>query len=204
MGCSTNSDVIRIITVSEGKSLGLDQTELARLEEIKKNEKKEIGLDRLPTWTEIFITPAGFVIYFILSAVLMLVFSTMIPIIDLTQVQDVGFDQLNHRYEYLLAFSTLVILAPIAEEILFRGYLFGKLKKNVPIWLAIITTSIVFGMFHGAWNIGIDTFALSIVLCLLRQATGSLWPSILLHMLKNSIAFYILFINPVLSTMLLK
>ncbi len=45
MGCSTNSDVIRVITISEGESMGLDQTELARLEEIKKNEKKDIGLD---------------------------------------------------------------------------------------------------------------------------------------------------------------
>ena len=45
MGCSTNGDVVRIITVSEGESIGLGQSDLARLEEIKKNEKKDIGLD---------------------------------------------------------------------------------------------------------------------------------------------------------------
>ena len=116
--------------------------------------------------------------------------------------EDVGFRQLNQRYEYILAFTTLIIIAPIAEEILFRGYLYGKLKKFVPIWVAILVTSALFGSIHGAWNLAIDTFALSIVLCLLRESTGNIWASILLHMAKNGIAFYILFINPTLFTTL--
>lgn len=166
--------------------------------------KEEIGLERLPTWTEILVTPAGFIVYLILTAILMLLFSKIIPGFDIKQVQDVGFSQLNHRYEYLLAFGTLVVIAPIAEEILFRGYLFGKLKKNTPVWLAIFVTSVVFGLIHGSWNIGVDTFALSVVLCLLRQITGSIWSSILLHMLKNGIAFYVLFIGPMASTLLIR
>lgn len=160
--------------------------------------KKEIGLERLPSWTEIFITPAGFIIYLIFTAVLMFVASKIIPGFNPDQAQDVGFSQLSHRYDYLLAFITLVVVAPMAEEILFRGYLFGKLKKNIPVWLAVIITSATFGLIHGSWNIGVDTFALSVVLCILRQATGSIWSSLLLHMLKNGIAFYILFINPIM------
>lgn len=166
--------------------------------------KEDIGLERLPTWTEIFVTPAGFVIYLILTAVLMILFSKIIPGFDIEQVQDVGFSQLNHRYEYLLAFGTLVVVAPIAEEVLFRGYLFGKLKKNIPVWLAILITSAIFGLIHGSWNIGVDTFALSVVLCLLRQMTGSIWSSILLHMLKNGIAFYVLFVSPLAPTLLIR
>jgi hypothetical protein len=97
-----------------------------------------------------------------------------------------------------------VIIAPIAEEVLFRGYLLGKLKKSVPIWLAILITSLLFGAFHlvnsgnYSWNLAIDTFALSIVLCSLRVLTGSIWASILLHMVKNGIAFYLFFISPLL------
>jgi membrane protease YdiL (CAAX protease family) len=66
------------------------------------------------------------------------------------------------------------------------------------VWLAILITSTLFGLIHGAWNVGIDTFALSIVLCVVRLKTGSLWASILIHMTKNAIAFYLLFINPLL------
>ena len=166
--------------------------------------REDIGLTRLPSWTDIFITPAGLVVYFISSAVLILIATKLFPGFDVNQIQNTGFSQLNERYEYILAFATLVIIAPIAEEILFRGYLFGKLKKFAPVWVAIIITSVLFGLIHGAWNLAVDTFALSVILCLLREFTGNIWASILLHMAKNGIAFYFLFINPSLFTILSK
>jgi membrane protease YdiL (CAAX protease family) len=46
------------------------------------------------------------------------------------------------------------------------------------------------------WNVAADTFALSLVLCTLRQITGNIWAGVLLHMIKNGIAYYFLFINP--------
>ena len=158
----------------------------------------DIGLGRLMSWTDILMTPAGLIIYLILSSVLILTATKLLPWFDVNQIQDNGFDQLGQRYEYMLAFITLVIIAPVSEEIIFRGYLYGKLKKFVPVWVSIIATSLLFGAIHGSWNLAVDTFALSIVLCLLREITGSIWSSILLHMTKNGIAFYILFINPLL------
>jgi membrane protease YdiL (CAAX protease family) len=99
----------------------------------------------------------------------------------------------------MLAFVTLVVLAPIAEETLFRGYLYGKLKGHVPAIIAAIATSLLFGVAHMQWNVGIDVFILSLVLCGLRSLTGSIWSGILVHMIKNAIAFYFLFINPILG-----
>jgi len=167
-------------------------------------EKDEVGLNRLPSWTDILITPAGLIIYVILSSIVMLIFSHLFSGIDLNQAQETGFSNLSRNYEYILAFITLVVVAPVAEEILFRGFLFSKLKKYVPTWLAIVVTSVLFGAIHGQWDLAIDTFALSVVLCLLREVTGSLWSSMLLHMTKNGIAFYFLFINPILLTTLVK
>lgn len=162
----------------------------------------DIGLQRLPSWMDIWMAPAGLVLYLLLSAGLIFLATTFLPQFDVGQAQDTGFGQLNQRYEYILAFLTLVVIAPVAEEVLFRGYLFGKLKKFIPIWVAILVTSLLFGAVHGAWNVAIDTFALSLVLCLLRLSTGSLWAPILLHMTKNGIAYYILFINPaILNTL---
>jgi len=159
---------------------------------------RNLGFNRLPSWLDITMAPIGLVIYFIISMILVTLATTFIPWFDVGQSQDTGFSQLFNKYEYVLAFVTLVIIAPIAEEILFRGYLFGRLKKYVPLWVAIVATSLLFGVIHGAWNLAVDTFALSVVLCVLRQTTGSLWAPILLHMSKNSIAFYLLFINPLL------
>lgn len=159
---------------------------------------KDIGLDRLPKWTDILLTPVGLIVYLIASALLMLLATAVLPWFDSNEVQNTGFAGLSQRYEYILAFITLVVLAPVAEEVVFRGYLLGKLRTYVPVWVAILITSVLFGFIHGAWNLAIDTFALSVVLCLLRISTGSIWAPILLHMTKNAIAFYILFINPLL------
>jgi membrane protease YdiL (CAAX protease family) len=159
--------------------------------------KAELGVHRLPTWTDILLVPGGAVVYLILTVIITSFAMNFFKFIDYDQTQDTGFTNLSAHTEYVLAFIMLVIIAPIAEELLFRGYLFGKIRKYVPLWLAIIVTSVVFAVVHGAWNVGLDVFALSIVLCLLRVISGSLWPSILLHMLKNSVAFFFLFIYPV-------
>lgn len=161
--------------------------------------KEDIGIHRLPFWKDILMAPTGFVVYFAASSLLMLAVSALIPSFNASQHQDTGFIGFGQQYELVLAFITLVVIAPIAEEVLFRGYLFGKLLKHVPVWAAILGTSILFGLIHGAWNLAIDTFTLSVVLCLLRLSTGSLWASMLLHMIKNAIAFYLLFVNPVLN-----
>ena len=164
--------------------------------------KEDLGLTRYPSWLDLLLAPSSFIVYALVSSLLLALAASLLPFVDIDQVQDVGFSQLTTGYELLLAFIALVIVAPVAEEVLFRGYLFGKLKKHVPVWVAVLMTSLLFGIVHGAWNVGIDTFVLGIMLCLLRIISGSLWPSILLHMIKNGLAFYLLFINPsLLSTL---
>ncbi len=164
--------------------------------------REDLGIQRLPTWMDIVWVPAGAIAYLVLTASITALAMLVLKFIDFDQVQDTGFSGINEQAEYIMAFVMLVVIAPIAEELLFRGYLFGKLRKYSPTWIAILITSVLFAIVHFAWNVGLDVFALSIVLCLLRVVSGSLWPSIMLHMLKNSVAFYFLFINPtVISTL---
>jgi len=160
--------------------------------------KEDIGLTRLPSWMDILLAPAGFAVYFLCSAVLVYAIGAIFPGFNINEAQNTGFSGISRSYEYMLAFATLVVIAPIAEETLFRGYLYGKLRKIIPVWVAIPLVSAIFGFVHGQWNVAIDVFALSVILCILREITGSIWAGILLHMLKNGLAFYLLFINPVL------
>jgi membrane protease YdiL (CAAX protease family) len=161
-----------------------------------RTDQAELGLARLPSWLDIGLAPAGFVIYMLVTVVITAGVTALIPGFDIDQVQNTGFSNIAYRYEYILAFATLVIIAPLAEEILFRGYLYGKLRRYIPVWAAILLTSALFGLIHGQWNVGVDVFALSIVLCTLREITGSIWAGVLLHIMKNGLAFYVLFINP--------
>jgi len=164
--------------------------------------KQEVGMQRLPGLMDFVWVPAGAIVYLVLTAIVTSLAMSFLTFVNYDQVQDTGFANMSSQVEYVLAFIMLVVIAPLAEELLFRGYLFGKLRKYAPLWVAILITSVLFGTVHFAWNVGLDVFALSIVLCLLRVVSGSLWPSIMLHMLKNGVAFYFLFINPlVLSTL---
>lgn len=163
----------------------------------------ELGLQRYPRWLDIGLVPVVFVIYFICSGLLTWLVTTLFSGFDVTQAQSIGFDNLSASYQYVLAFVTLVILAPVAEEALFRGYLQGKLRQIAPFWLTALVTSLAFAALHlpgdGAvqWNVAVDVFMLSVLLCVLREKTGSIWAGILLHMAKNGLAYYFLFINPI-------
>ena len=59
---------------------------------------------------------------------------------------------------------------------------------------AVLITSLVFGVMHFQWNVGVNVFALSVVLCVMREVTGTIYAGILLHMLKNGVAFYLLYV----------
>ncbi len=158
-----------------------------------------LGLDRLPTWIDIGLAPAGFIVYSLATTAVLAAAIAWIPGFPVDQVQDIGFKALGSRSDNILAFATLVVLAPLAEETLFRGYLYGKLKGNVPAVWAAIATSLLFALAHFQWNVGLDVFVLSLVLCGLRSLTGSIWAGVLVHMIKNSIAYYILFIYPLVG-----
>lgn len=160
--------------------------------------KEELGLTRLVSWGDIGMAMLSVVVYFLLAWLFLAAAKQLFPALDLAQAQETGFSSIKVYYQYALALAALVVVVPVIEEILFRGYFYGKLRRLMPLWVAALVTSLVFAAVHGQWNVAIDTFALSLVLCALREVTGTIWAGILLHMFKNAIAFYVLFIYPVM------
>jgi membrane protease YdiL (CAAX protease family) len=156
-----------------------------------------LGLNRLPEWSDIVLGPLGYIPYIILTLILTTIVAAVIPGFNLSEAQDTGFQTVTNQLGYMMAFFTLVVVAPLAEETLFRGYLYGKLRAYIGVIGAIILTSLCFGALHLQLNVAVDVFALSVVLCVLREFTGSIWAGILLHMTKNLIAFYFLFVAPI-------
>jgi|GEM_PF-223832 len=118
------------------------------------------------------------------------------------QQQEVGFSVLTTNTDFVLAFISLVLLPPVVEEIMFRGFLFAGLRRKFKFIIAALVTSAVFALPHlfetsGGllWMAGIDTFILSLVLCYVREKTGTVWAGMIIHGLKNFVAFYILFLS---------
>lgn len=153
----------------------------------------ELGIDQMPTFTDIGLAPIGYIVYILLSTALMTLMSFFVWF-NAQETQDVGFSYFVTSGERLCAILATVFIAPIAEEIIMRGWLYGKLRNKWRAPVAIIITSLVFAVLHGQWNVGVSVFALSVILCCLREVTGTIWSGILLHMLSNGIAFYLLYI----------
>ena len=94
-----------------------------------------------------------------------------------------------------LVIVLITIMAPLGEEILFRGYFFGALRNWKGYLPAAIATGIVFGAIHigsapVAFTVPLAFFGFG--LCLLYERTGSLYPCIGLHACNNSVALGVL------------
>ena len=133
--------------------------------------KDGLGLRGLPTWTDILLAPIGYVASMVATMAVLLVIQAFVPSFNLQETQDVGFrmESLYSNADKMVAFAALVILAPIAEELIFRGYLYGKLRTRLSAIPAIILVSVLFGFMHGQWNVGIVVGVMSIFLCIARE-----------------------------------
>lgn len=88
-----------------------------------------------------------------------------------------------------LGIIAIVIMAPIVEELLFRGAIEGHLLRK---WKhpagAIVFSSLVFGVVHGNWVQAPFAFVIGLALGWMYYRTGSLLPGILMHFVNNSTA----------------
>lgn len=167
----------------------------------RKAHPDDIGLSR-PKLKDILYVLNGAAIYIALYIGLVNVLAVIFPALNTEQTQDLGFTSSASEHGLLLIFITLVVLPPIMEEIMVRGFLFSGLRKGFSFWPAAVFSSLLFGFAHlrggeggsTIWIAFIDTAILGIVLSYLRERTGRLWAPMGLHALKNGVAFLALFV----------
>ncbi|MBR2836755.1 CPBP family intramembrane metalloprotease [Candidatus Saccharibacteria bacterium] len=176
---STTINHKRVVWKGDGKSL--------------EPRRKELGLTGSPTWTDIGLAPIGYIVATLMAAALVWVFN-LFPWFNASEAQQTGFNYYIFGVDRVIAFVVLVILAPIVEEVIFRGWLYGKLRARLSAPLSILIVSALFGLIHFQWNVGVNVFALSVVLCVMREITGTIYAGILTHMIKNGVAFYLLYV----------
>ena len=97
-----------------------------------------------------------------------------------------------HNAVGTVLFVVLVcVIAPIFEEMFYRGFLFQGLARTFgPLWGAIISAA-VFSAAHQQATIFIPIFTLGLLLCWVFYRTGSLWTNIILHATFNTIAMLV-------------
>ncbi len=101
------------------------------------------------------------------------------------QTQGIGF---------VLTLIAAAVVAPIAEEIFFRGFMYGGLRKRIGVVAAMLVSTIFFTALHLTVELFVPIFFLGLFLAWLYEYTGSLYPGMLLHAANNAISLILLYV----------
>ncbi|MBW3607253.1 MAG: CPBP family intramembrane metalloprotease [Actinobacteria bacterium] len=146
----------------------------------------DFGLRPARLWRSIRLLVAIWVGFLVLSGIWALA-------LDLEEQQTLP-DELgagDSLVNALVVIGLVTVIAPLGEELFFRGFFFGALRNWRGPILAAVLTGCLFGLVHvGSAPIGylVPLAIFGIGLCMLYEWTGSLYPPIALHALNNSIA----------------
>jgi uncharacterized protein len=112
------------------------------------------------------------------------------------------FEELTKEYEELmgllnygnpiLIFVSVVILAPVAEELIFRGVIFRQARGFMNVMLANFLQALLFGIFHMNLVQGLYAFGGGLALGYIAYKYGTIFAPILLHIFFNGLS-YLLF-----------
>lgn len=97
---------------------------------------------------------------------------------------DASVDEAVARQVWMTVLLT-VVLAPLAEELLIRGVLYPLLRRSGGIFLSAVLSAATFAMLHGNLVQAALTVPLGVMLALLVERTGRMWPAILAHAAYN-------------------
>lgn len=85
---------------------------------------------------------------------------------------------------------SLLAIAPICEELFYRGFIYGNLRARLSPWATNGVTAVVSAAAHidGTGYYPVIVFAVSLLFGWLREVSDSLWPAIILHSIVNLVA----------------
>jgi len=98
----------------------------------------------------------------------------------------------KNRQTALLFVAMAVLVAPLVEETLFRGYLYPMFARSFGVGPSILLTGLLFGLMHGAqlgwtWSLVAMLTLVGIIFTLVRARTGTVFASFLMHLGYNAL-----------------
>ncbi len=98
--------------------------------------------------------------------------------------------------EKLAMAAVATLVAPVCEELVFRGFLWSAIRRFAPAWLTLLATSLLFAIFHLEPVQGLPALLLGLTAGWLRWHGRSIWPAVVVHGANNAIVSVLLVTSP--------
>lgn len=149
------------------------------------------GLDRLKPWQTIVWAVVGCVICFmvVIPVALVWVKEFVTPVFGIPKMQDmiIFYRETATPMDRLVIIISACVVAPLAEEVIFRGYIYPVLKRFTEPVFATIIVSLIFASIHHNVAALAPLAALSVLLIISYELSASLWVPIAIHSLFNGV-----------------
>ncbi len=99
--------------------------------------------------------------------------------------------QANQNFLAVTVLFSSVLLAPMLEELVFRGLLFRSLLRHMNGWLAASISALLFAAIHWSWPAFINLFIVGLLYAWLTIKSNSLWPAFIAHVIHNGLTYWV-------------
>ena len=130
----------------------------------------------------------GFVI--VITLFLSVALNNIISMSPLVQMSEAYQDASEAFYGTSIWIELLVsaLIAPVLEELVHRGVVYGRLRRMMGLWPAVLVSALIFAILHFNIVQFIYAFLLGIVFALFVEKSGKLYPAIVAHIAANTLA----------------
>ncbi len=159
---------------------------------LRRPARAPFGLDSAlgPTFGAFLAAAIAYFAYIVTAAV----YSSLLHPHQKDITRDLGFG--DGGFGTVAAALLIVVAAPISEEIFFRGFIFGGLRRRLSFGTAALISAAIFGVFHytGAGSLSVlpQLAFLGFALAWVYEETGSIYPTMAIHVTNNLLAFIVL------------
>lgn len=114
------------------------------------------------------------------------------------------FSSTVNDYSFITMFLVIAVMAPVLEEMMFRGVFYRNFRKSGRLLGSIVVSALIFGLYHRNLNQFFYTAYVGVMFSLIDEAADSIWPSIISHIIFNGYSVclvYLISFSPVENTM---
>ncbi|MBX5468386.1 MAG: CPBP family intramembrane metalloprotease [Thermoleophilaceae bacterium] len=147
---------------------------------------RQFGFRAAPLRLTLKVAGIGFAAYWALSVL-------YVTLLNLHQEQEVTNDLAVDQSDLRLVLAALlvIVVAPVAEELFFRGFFYRALRTRYGVAFSALVDGVVFGAIHASgssFSVLPALALLGVILCLVYERTGTLFATIGLHAFNNTVA----------------